>query len=85
MGLRVSVGAVGAADRLEEGVVAERLVEVHRLEDRRVEARQQLGRDDEDLERIGRIAEAFEEFFLRITLPVVFPVFGKLRPLLPRH
>ena len=64
--LLVAVGAVRAADGLEQRVVAQRLVEVHRLEDGRVEAGQQLGRDDEELQRIVRIAEAIEELLLLV-------------------
>ena len=44
VGLVLAVGAVGAADRLQQVVVLHRLVEVHRLQDRRVEAGQQLAR-----------------------------------------
>jgi hypothetical protein len=64
--LLVAVGAVGAADGLQQRVVAQRLVQVHRLQDRRVEARQQLGRDDEQLERVVGIAEAIEELLLLV-------------------
>ena len=44
VGLLLAVGAVRAADRLQQGVVPQRLVEIHRLQDRRVEAGQQLRR-----------------------------------------
>ena len=47
-----AVGSVGAADRLQQRVVAQRLVEIHRLQDRRVEAGEQLRRDDQDLQWI---------------------------------
>ena len=53
VGLRLAVGAVGAADGLQQRVVAQRLVEVHRLQDRRVEAGEQLRGDDQDLQRIA--------------------------------
>ena len=47
-------------------MVAQRLVEVHRLQDRRVEAGQQLRGDDEDLERIVGVAEAVEQRLLLV-------------------
>ena len=62
----LGIGAVGAADRLQQGVVAQRLVEVHRLQDRRVEAGQQLGGDDEDLQRVVGVAEAVEQRLLLV-------------------
>ena len=65
VGLLLGVGAVRAADRLQQRVVAQRLVEVHRLQDRRVEAGQQLGGDDEDLQRVGWVAEAVEQLLPR--------------------
>ena len=69
--LRLAVGPVRAADRLEQRVVAQRLVEVHRLQDRRVEAGQQLGGDDEDLQRIGWVAEAVEQLLLGVPVAAV--------------
>ena len=48
------VQAVGAADGLQETVVAHGLVQVHGLEDRGVEAREELGGDDQELEGIQR-------------------------------
>jgi hypothetical protein len=61
VGLLVAVGAVRAADGLQQRVVPQRLVQVHRLQDGRVEARQQLGRDDEQLQRVVGVAEAVEQ------------------------
>ena len=58
VGLRRRIDPVGPGDRLEEIVLLQRLVEVLRVEDRRVKARQQLGGDDDDLQRIGRVVEA---------------------------
>ena len=83
--LRVGVGAVGAADGLQEGVVPQRLVEIHRLQDRRVEAREQLCRDDQNLERVGGVAKPLEQLFLGVTVAVVLPVGLELRPLLARY
>ncbi len=40
--LLLAEGAVGAADGLQEVVVLHRLVEIHHLQDRRVEAGEQL-------------------------------------------
>ena len=53
--------SVGAADRLQQVVFLHRLVEIHRLQDRRVETREQARGDDEELERIERVAEAIEQ------------------------
>jgi hypothetical protein len=61
VGLLVAVGAVGAGDGLQQGVVAHGLVEIHGLQDGRVEAGQQLGGDDEDLQRVVGVAEAVEQ------------------------
>ncbi len=66
VGLLVAVGAVRAADGLEQRVVAQRLVQVHDLEDRRVEAREQLRGDDEQLQRIVGIAEAIKELLFLV-------------------
>jgi hypothetical protein len=45
----VLVGAVHPGDRLQQRVIAHRLVEIHRVEHRRVEAGEQLLGDDQDL------------------------------------
>src|SRR5438105_477944 len=42
------IGPVHPRNRLQQRVVAHGLVEIHRVEDRRVETSQQLLRDDED-------------------------------------
>ena len=52
-------------------MVAQRLVEVHRLQDRRVEAGEQLRGDDQDLERVGGIAEAVEQLLLGVPVTAV--------------
>ena len=69
--LRLAVGPVRAADRLQQRVVAQRLVEIHRLEDRRVEAGEQLRGDDQDLQRVGRVAEAIEQLLLGVAVAAV--------------
>ena len=66
VGLFLAEGAVGAADGLQEVVVLHRLVEVHHLQDRRVEAGEQLAGDDDELQRVGRVAEAVEQLFLGV-------------------
>ena len=74
-GLLVLVAdTVGAADGLEQRVVAHWLVQVHRLQDRRVEAREQLGRDHQELERVGRLPKPVEEILLRVAVPLVLPI-----------
>ena len=55
---------VGPADGLKEGVILQRLIEIHRLENGRVEAGEELGSDDEDLEGIFLGVEAFEKLLL---------------------
>ena len=77
--LGLAVGTVGAADRLQQRVVAQRLVEVHRLQDRRVEAGQELGGDDEDLEWVSGVAEAVEQLLLGVALAPVGRVVGPRR------
>src|SRR5262249_3987181 len=47
--LFVLIGAVNPGDRLQQGVVAHGLVEIHGVEDRCIEAGQELLRDNEDL------------------------------------
>src|SRR5680860_413767 len=66
--LGAAVGAVGAADGLQQRVVAERFVQIHRLKDGRVEAGEELRSDDQHLERIGGVAEAVEELLLSVAL-----------------
>jgi len=49
-------------------VVLERLVQVHGLKNRRIEAGEQLGGDDEDLERIVGIPVPVEELFFLVAV-----------------
>ena len=65
MGL-AGVDTVGATDGLQQVVILHRLVEVHHLQNRRIETGQELGGDDQELERVVRIAESVEELFLFI-------------------
>ena len=53
----VLVGAVDAGDGLQQHVVAHRLVQVHAVQDGRVEAGQQLLGDDQDLGQLVGLAE----------------------------
>ena len=73
--LRFAVHAVRAADRLQKRMVLHRLVEIHALQDRRVEPRQKLGRDNHELERIEAVAETVQQLVLRRS---VKPVVGVL-------
>ena len=59
-------GPVCAADRLQERVVTQEFVQVHALEVGRVESRQELRGDDEDLERVARVAEPVEKLLLLV-------------------
>ena len=78
-----AVWPVGAADGLQQRMVAHRLVKVHRLENRRVETRQQLRGHDQYLQGVRWVAEAVEQFLLLVTIPVEGGVFGL--PAVNRH
>ena len=69
VGLVGRVDPVGAGDRLQEGVLLERLVEVLAVQDRGVEAGQQLRRDDDDLQRVGRVVEPRDDLLQRLRVP----------------
>ncbi len=71
----VRVDPVGAGDGLQEGVLLERLVQVLRVQDRGVEAGQQLRGDDDDLQRVGGVVEPRGDRF------EVVPAGCPLRPL----
>ena len=74
--LLFAVGPIGPADGLEKRVVAQRLVEVHRLKDGRIEPCQQLRRDDDDLQWVLRIAEPVKQLLLGIPITLVGGVVG---------
>ena len=57
-------------------MVPQRLVEVHRLEDRGIEAGGELRGDDDDLQRVIWISEAVEQLLFGITVTSVFGVLG---------
>ena len=61
--LLLAAGAVGAADGLQEVMVLHRLVEIHHLQDGRIEAGEQFAGDDDEFQRVSGIAEAVEQFF----------------------
>lgn len=71
VGLFIAVGAVGARDGLQQGVVAHGLVEIHGLQDGRVETCQQFGGDDDDLQRVVRVAVTVEQFFFGVAVAFV--------------
>jgi hypothetical protein len=50
--LLLAVGAVGTADRLQQVVVLHRLVQIHDLQDRRIEAGKELTGDDHEFQGI---------------------------------
>ena len=60
----VLIGPVHARDGLEQRVVAHRLVEIHRVEDRRVEAGEQLLGDDQDLRPLADLGEVLADLLL---------------------
>ena len=67
----ILVGAVDAGDGLEQHVVAHRLVQVHAVQDRGVEAGQQLLGHDQDLRQLVRLAERFPDALLLVVGEVV--------------
>jgi len=69
----VLIGPVNAGDGLEQCVVAHRLVEVHRVQDRRVEAGQQLLGDDEDFRKVTGFDEILADllFLLLVDMPLL--------------
>ena len=71
VGFFIAVGAVGARDGLQQGVVAHGLVEIHGLQDGRVETCQQFGGDDDDLQRVVRVAVTVEQFFFVVAVAFV--------------
>ena len=71
MRLGLAVRPVRAADGLQQRVVTQRHVQVHRLQDGRVEARQQLRRDNQQLERVVRITETVEQPLFGVPVPAV--------------
>ncbi len=66
----VLVGPVHPRDRLQQRVVAHRLVEIHRVEDRRVEAGQQLLGDDQDLRVFADLGEVLADLLLLLLVEV---------------
>ena len=80
-GERIAPSPVGTADGLKQRVESERLVEVHDTFDLGVEPGQQLGGDDQEPERIGRITEAgFDRCFLLTCQPESFLPCWQVRP-----
>lgn len=70
---------VGAADRLEQGVILQRFIEVQRLEDGCIETGEQLGRDDQKLQRRLGVVELLDSFFpalVFINAPFLFELEG---------
>ena len=79
----VLVGPVDAGDGLQQHVVAHRLVEVHAVEDRRVEAGQQLLGDDQDLRLLVRLRKALRTASLVLVGDLVLAERGRRRCALP--
>ncbi len=70
--VRLAVGrAVHARDRLEQRVLLQRRVQVHDLLDGRVEAGEQHVADDQDRERVARLAEARDQLLAPLLGDVV--------------
>lgn len=68
MRLLLAKSAVGAANGLQEVMVLHGLVEVHDLQNGRVEAGEQFTGDNDELQRVGRVAEASEQLLLRVLI-----------------
>ena len=69
MGLVGRIDAVGAGDRLQQRVLLQRLVEVLAVQDRRIEAGEQLRRDDDDLQRVGGVVEPRDDLLQLVSVP----------------
>ena len=66
------VWAIHARDRLQQHVIAHRLIQIHAVENFRVIACQQLVRDNEDLRILRRFRERFAMFRLVRVAELVF-------------
>ena len=70
---------IRAGDRLEQRVLSQRLVEVHRLLDGRIEAGKQFCRDDQECQRVvGVVEPCLDVGFLRPVQGVLDPGAGLL-------
>ena len=52
-------------------MIAQRFVQVHRLQDRGVESRQQFGCNDNNLQRILGVAETVKQLFFGISVTLI--------------
>ena len=62
----VLVRPVHARYGLQQRVIAHRLIEIHRIEDRRVEPRKQLFRDDENFRPLADLGKALADLLLAL-------------------
>jgi len=85
VGLLLAEGAVSPADGLQEIMVFHRFVEIHRLQDRRIETGQQLAGDDDELQRVSRVAEAVEQFLFGVLVAGMDFPFGRIAGLADHH
>ena len=72
------INAVGTTNCLKKSMVLHRFVEVHALENRSVESSQEFARNDDELERIERVAESVEKLVLLEFAELVFLIFVSL-------
>ena len=70
--------AVGATNGLKKSMVLHRLVKVHTLENRGVKSSQEFACNDDELERIERVAESVEKLVLLEFAELVFLVLVSL-------
>ena len=66
----ILIGPVHPGDRLEQGVIPHRLVEIHGIEHGCVESREQLLRDDQDLRLLVELPEALADLPLLLRIEV---------------
>ena len=52
-------------------MITQRLVEIHGLQDRRIKAGEQLGGDNQDLQRVVGVAKAVEQLFFTVPIPFI--------------
>ena len=71
--LFVFVRPVHAGDSLQQRVIAHRLVQIHRVEDRRIETGEQFFRDDQNFRPLAGLREILANLFL--LLPFQMPLF----------
>ena len=74
VGLRVPVDTVCSANCLQKGMILHRLVQIHCLQNRRIESSKQLGSNDDQLQGVLRVSEAIQNLRFLICGTTIFLV-----------